>query len=65
MPETPEQLYDRARDALRTPPVETWESWPFEGPVQPRPLLEPEPTERARFGEGGVDCGRCAAGDDE
>jgi len=64
MPETPEQLYERARDALRTPPVETWEQWPFEGPVQPRPLLEPEREERPRFGEGGVDCSRCAASDD-
>ena len=24
VPETPEDLYERARDALRTPPVEEW-----------------------------------------
>jgi len=65
MPETPEELYERSRDALRTPPVETWETWPFEGEIRPRPLFPPEPTERARFGEGGVDCQRCAAADDE
>jgi diadenosine tetraphosphate (Ap4A) HIT family hydrolase len=65
MPETPEQLYERARDALRRPPLEEWEQWPFDGDVRPRALLPPEPVERPRFGEGGVDCGRCAAADDE
>ena len=65
MPETPEQLYERARDALRTPPVETWESWPFEGPVQPRPLLEPEPEERPRFGEEAAVPGVAGVGEEE
>ena len=65
MPETPEELYERARDALRTPPVEDWETWPFEGAVRPRALQPPEEHERPRFGEGGVDCRRCAASDDE
>ena len=65
MPETPEELYERARDALRTPPVEEWETWPFEGAVQPRALQPPEERERPRFGEGGVDCRRCAASDEE
>jgi diadenosine tetraphosphate (Ap4A) HIT family hydrolase len=64
VPETPEELYERAKDALRMPPVEEWETWPFEGELRPRPLLPPEPRERARHGEGGVDCRRCAAGDD-
>ena len=36
MAETPEQLWERAHDALRTPPLETWEQWPFEGEVRPR-----------------------------
>jgi hypothetical protein len=53
LPETPEELYERARDVLRTPPVEEWETWPFEGAVQPRALQPPEERERPRFGEGG------------
>jgi len=65
LPETPEELYERAKDALRIPPVEEWETWPFEGAVQPRALQPPEAEERPRFGEGGVDCNRCAASDDE
>ena len=44
MPETPEEFHVRVAGTLRTPPVETWDTWPFEG---------------------GVDCGRCTAGDDE
>jgi diadenosine tetraphosphate (Ap4A) HIT family hydrolase len=65
MPETPEELWERAHDALRMPPLETWEQWPFDGEVRPRVLQPPEAKERPRFGEGGVDCGRCAATDDE
>jgi len=59
MPETPEQLYERARDALRTPPVEEWETWPFEGELHPRALEPPEPQERPRRGEGGIGCKAC------
>jgi hypothetical protein len=62
--ETPEELYARAKDALRAPPVEEWETWPFQGPVRPRPLEAPA-EEPPRQGEGGIDCRRCAAGDDE
>ena len=47
------------------PPVETWDTWPFEGSVRPRPLAPPVERETPRQGEGGVDCRRCAAGDDE
>ena len=65
MPETPEELYARTKDALRMPPVEEWEQWPFEGALRPRELRPPEERERPRFGEGGVDCGRCAAPDSE
>ena len=65
MPETPEELWERAHDALRMPPLETWEQWPFEGDVRPRELRPPEERERPRHGEGGVDCQRCAAADDE
>src|SRR5438477_525516 len=65
MPESPEELYARTKDALRMPPVEEWEQWPFEGALRPRELRPPEERERPRFGEGGVDCGRCAAPDSE
>ena len=64
MAETPEELYTRARDALRVPPVEEWETWPFQGPVRPRPLEGPA-EEPPRQGEGGINCRRCAAGEDE
>jgi diadenosine tetraphosphate (Ap4A) HIT family hydrolase len=65
VPETPEQLYERACDALQMPPVHEWETFPFEGEMRPRPLQPPEERERLRHGEGGLDCGRCAASDDE
>jgi diadenosine tetraphosphate (Ap4A) HIT family hydrolase len=65
MPETPEELYERARDGLRTPPIEEWETWPFEGVVRPRKPHPPGERDCPRFGEGGVDCKRCAASDDE
>ena len=64
MPESPEELYERARNSLRTPPVETWETWPFEADLRPRELLAPAASERPRHGEGGDDCVRCSAGDD-
>jgi diadenosine tetraphosphate (Ap4A) HIT family hydrolase len=64
VPETAEELYARAKDALRMPPVEQWDTFPFEGDMRPRPLLPPQ-QERPRFGEGGVDCGRCATADEE
>jgi hypothetical protein len=65
VPESPEQLWERVKDALRMPPVEEWETWPFDGELRPRTLAPPEATERARHGEGGVDCRRCAATDDD
>ncbi len=65
MPEKPEELYARAASALQMPPVEEWESFPFDGDMRPRALLPPEAVERPRHGEGGVDCHSCAAGDDE
>jgi diadenosine tetraphosphate (Ap4A) HIT family hydrolase len=65
VPETPEELYERAANALRMPPVEEWETFPFDGDLRPRALQPPTERERPRFGEGGVDCGRCAASDDE
>ena len=65
MPETPEELYARAADALRMPPVETWETFPFDGELRPRALLPPVAEERPRHGSGGVDCRRCTANDSE
>jgi diadenosine tetraphosphate (Ap4A) HIT family hydrolase len=65
MPETPEELYERAKDALRIPPVEEWEAWPFEGTPRPRVLRPPLEREPPLYGEGGVDCWRCNAPDDD
>jgi hypothetical protein len=36
--ETPEQLYERVAGELRMPPVEEWDTFPFEGDMRPRPL---------------------------
>jgi diadenosine tetraphosphate (Ap4A) HIT family hydrolase len=65
VPETPEQLYERVANALRMPPVQDWETFPFDGDLRPRALLPPEERERPRNGEGGADCRRCAATDDQ
>jgi diadenosine tetraphosphate (Ap4A) HIT family hydrolase len=65
VPETPEELYERAKDSLRMPPVEEWDTFPFDGEMTPRPLLPPVEQEKPRFGEGGIDCNRCRAPDDE
>jgi diadenosine tetraphosphate (Ap4A) HIT family hydrolase len=64
VPETPEQFWERARGALAAPPVEEWETWPFAGPVTPRPLAAPVGAEAPRNGAGGIDCRRCADGDE-
>jgi diadenosine tetraphosphate (Ap4A) HIT family hydrolase len=65
MPETPEELFARVEDALRMPPVEEWETFPFDGELRPRPLQPPVEREEPRAGEGGLDCHACAAPDDE
>lgn len=65
MPETPEELWKRAHDELRVPPVADWDTWPFEGEITVRPLEPPVGKEPPRFGEGGVDCLRCGASDEE
>lgn len=64
MPESPQEFHARVAGSLRTPPVQEWDSWPFEGPVQPKALdpLTPEP---AIQGQGGVDCRACAKPDAE
>ena len=65
MPETPEQLYERAADALRMPPVEEWETFPFDGELRPRPCSRRRRTRSARHGEGGVDCRACGKAADD
>ena len=62
MPETPEAFWERTRGALRTPPVEEWESWPFVGNVEPKELDPPVPEEKPRHGVGGIDCHACTNG---
>ena len=65
MPETPEELHARAAGALRMPPVETWETFPFDGELRPRALQPPVAREEPRRGAGGVGCRSCAAPDDD
>jgi hypothetical protein len=65
MPETPEELHARVAGALSMPPVETWESFPFEGELRVRPLAPPVEQEAPREGEDGVDCWACNAVDDD
>ncbi|TML08283.1 MAG: hypothetical protein E6G41_02565 [Actinobacteria bacterium] len=64
MPETPQQLYERVADALQMPPLEEWDSWPFEGDIRPKRLHPPEPEPRIQ-GQDGVDCGACSKPDSE
>jgi diadenosine tetraphosphate (Ap4A) HIT family hydrolase len=64
VPETPEQLYERVKDSLRMPPVEDWETWPFDGEMRPRVLAAPVPSEEPRAGEGGINCRACTDPDD-
>ena len=65
MPETPDEFWQRTHDGLRMPPVGTWDTFPLEGEMRPRALRPPEERDPPRLGEGGVDCRRCAAPDDE
>jgi diadenosine tetraphosphate (Ap4A) HIT family hydrolase len=44
------------------PLVEEWETWPFEGELQPRALQPPVDVERPRVGEDAADCWRCQKG---
>jgi diadenosine tetraphosphate (Ap4A) HIT family hydrolase len=65
VPETPEEFYARAKDALGMPPVEEWETWPFEGELHPRALRPPAAEEKRRHGEGGIDCDACGRATDD
>src|SRR5206468_4083703 len=65
VPETPDEFWQRAHGALKTPPLDEWDTWPFVGRPEPRELEPPQAAERPRNGEGGIDCGRCQAGVDD
>jgi diadenosine tetraphosphate (Ap4A) HIT family hydrolase len=65
MPESAEELYARAANALQMPPVEEWDTFPFDGEMTPRALRPPVEREAPRHGEGGIDCRRCHASDDQ
>jgi diadenosine tetraphosphate (Ap4A) HIT family hydrolase len=63
----PEHAHDQrmgGSGALRVPPVAEWDSWPFEGGVQPKTLRAPEP-EPDRDGEGARPCEACDKADDK
>ena len=47
------------------PPVEEWDSFPFDGEMAPRALRPPVEREERRHGEGGVECRACQRPDDE
>jgi hypothetical protein len=64
MPETPEELWARAAGALSMPPVEEWETFPFEGAMRPRKLAPPVDREPARAGAGRIECSACNNSDD-
>jgi hypothetical protein len=61
-------LYRRARAAegpdgrLPLPDVASWDIFPFEGDLAVKRLEDPVLPEPPRRGEGGVECGSCAAG---
>ena len=65
VPETPEQMYERAAYGLQMPPLDEWETFPFDGEMRPRTLQPPVEREEPRRGAGGVDCERCSRADDE
>ena len=59
MPETAEQIYDRCHDRLVMPDVADWDTFPFGGEIDVRPLQAPLEAEPPRRGAGGVDCRGC------
>lgn len=70
MGERAEHIYRRVQEAagadgrLAMPPVDEWETFPFDGDIRVRPLLPPVEAEQPRAGEGGVECPRCERGDE-
>jgi diadenosine tetraphosphate (Ap4A) HIT family hydrolase len=71
MGESAEEIYRRALAAadaegrLAMPPVEDWETFPFDGDIRVRPLAPPVESERVRLGAGGIACWRCEHADSE
>jgi diadenosine tetraphosphate (Ap4A) HIT family hydrolase len=65
MPETAEQIYDRCHDRLVLPDVAEWETFPFAGVLDVRPLAAPLEAEPPRRGAGGVDCRGCGRPDSD
>jgi diadenosine tetraphosphate (Ap4A) HIT family hydrolase len=63
--EAPEELYERAKDDLRMPPLAEWDTFPFDGEMRPRQLEPPTEVDRPRSGEGGIDCEICGRPDEE
>ena len=64
MSETPAQFYERVVGSIRRPDLEEWDTWPFQGEMQPRVLDPPASTDVSRV-EQGVDCNRCEAPDEQ
>jgi len=64
VPESADEIYRRSVDSLRMPPVDEWETFPFEGDLRPRALMRPA-GEPDRPGAGGRDCRSCGRSDDE
>ncbi len=65
---TPDEFYARVQHAadaggrLPLPPMTGWETFPFEPDgLRTVPLAPPQLPEPPRHGEGGTDCGACAA----
>jgi hypothetical protein len=62
MAESAEEIYRRALAAagsdgrLPLPPVDEWDTFPFEGAIRVRPLLPPERSEPPRKDAGGEGC---------
>ncbi len=65
MPETAEEIYDRCHDRLVMPDVADWETFPFSGEIDVRPLEAPLEAEPPRHGAGGVDCRGCTRPDSD
>lgn len=64
MPETPQQFYERVKDALRVPPLDEWESWPFVGDLRPKEIDPPAEEPRIE-GQDGIECQACTKPDSE
>jgi diadenosine tetraphosphate (Ap4A) HIT family hydrolase len=70
MPETGDDLHRRVLEAagpdarLPMPPVDEWDTFPFDGDLRVRPL-EPPADEPPRMGEDPADCWRCQRGDED